>query len=248
MELPIQSALIQQFMVQFACRIPTKAEILPAERNSLKEILQNYGELDLFQLFNEGVSETSPHLFQSAKQYFVGNMTITVPSFILSHNSITVVHPIKIAAKTFITNDSFDTGYLNGIMRDLFLQIQKTLPKVHFNRAGKIFELSVGPLSDANKSALLGNLFRYQLNHVLEVNLQFTPVRDVGGEQHNLQTRLSCHQPAPGSSYVATVRVDVNNRELKESLEPTQLQQFWNQADGLIGGYLQEILGAVEHA
>ena len=241
MRLPVPSGVVQQFVVQFACLTPTLREITPAERKALKDMLSSRAD-GLFQLFDREASEAPSNLFQAARQYPVGPMTVTVPSLIISHNSVTLLHPIWLGQKAFVSNAKFDSGYLNSEMVKTLFEIQSILTKVKFSRAGKIFELVVGPVPPDRKGKLLSRVFSYTLDEVGEVNLSFTPYRRVEGDIFNFQTKISYQQAELSQAINVALRVDINNRDLKDSMEPTQIQQVWDRADRLIEDYFQQLV------
>jgi hypothetical protein len=243
MNIPFPVDLVQQFIIQFACRIPTRREFTSAEKRNLKEVLINSTALDnsirdLFQLFDEEVSEKSPYLFQAAKQYVVQSVTVTIPSLVIDHTSITLCHPVKLGQRTFL--DAFDTNSLNSTMSRVLVEIQ-SVSRMNFHRAGKIFELVAGPFPPNEKPKWLGGIFRYNLDEVVEANLVLTPNKKLDNEVFNFQTRLSFQQANLDAIFNIALRIDINNRELKESLEPSQIQAAWNQADRHIEGYLNEL-------
>lgn len=247
MHLPIPQERIQQFMVQFACRIPTRGPLTTAEKRALRETLTNSTTIDepirdLFQMFSDD-EEKSQNLFQVDKQYMVENMTVTVPAFVLSNNSITLVHPIKIGPKVFVGRD-LSSNHLNTYMRNVLAEVQKVLPRITFNRAGKIFEFLFGPFPSAEREHVLRNMFSLNMSDVSEINLQFTPIKRVDNQDFNFQTRFSVQFPSPNEFLIA-LRVDINNRALRDSLEPTLVHNIWNQGDARIEGYVQELIPSV---
>jgi hypothetical protein len=245
MNIPFPVESIQQFITQFACRMPTRREFDSAAKRNLKEVLTNSTALDnsikdLFQLFDDEVSEKSPYLFQAAKQYVVQHMTVTIPSLVIDHTSITLCHPVKLGRKMFF--NAFDTNDLNKAMSRVLVEIQ-SVSRMNFHRAGKIFEIVAGPFPPNEKAKWLSGIFRYNLDEVVEGNLVLTPIKKLDSEVFNFQTRLSFQQPNLDAAFNIALRIDINNRELRDSLEPPQVQAVWNQADRHIEAYLKELFG-----
>lgn len=237
----IPNNLIQQFVVQFACRTPTRKQLQSAEKKALENILREL-DPDFFQLFEDPASANAQQLFQVSKQHVVGASTITMPSLMFSSNSVTLLHPVKIAGQTLVTTGSLETKDQNKPMSEKLFEIQQAIRTLKYQRAGKIFEVVLGPFEKENKSKLFEKMFSMRLDDIGEVNLTFARYLEVGDQWYNLQTVVNYQQAKLGDRFVLAVRVDINNRNLANSLEPGQIIQIWDCADSLIWEHIENVL------
>jgi hypothetical protein len=233
---------IQQFFIQFACRIPTRKELTAAEKNALENTLKTL-DPELFQL-PDGSLKNSPVLFQVVRQYVIDAITITVPSFVLSNDGIALICPVKVNKKVFIKSASlFDTGQLNSNMCRILTEIQQTVSGLKYQRAGKIFDLILGPFSPTDKENVFKKLFSFEVNDVGEIQFSFARYLDIDRKTYNIKTSLHFQQLDLQDSFQLGVRVDINNRQLTDSsLEPIEVQQIWKKADEIIREHLERYL------
>jgi hypothetical protein len=243
--MPIPNKLIQQFVVQFACRTPIRKQLQSAEKKALENILRDK-DPDYFQLFEDPSTANMQQLFQVSKQHVVGASTITMPSLMFSNNSVTLLHPVKIAGQTLVATESLETKEQNKVMSERLFEIQQAIRTLKYQRAGKIFEFVLGPFEKDNKPKLFGKMFSMGLDDVGEVNLAFARYHKVGSQWYNLQTVVGYQQATLEDRFVLTIRVDINNRNLANSLEPVQIVQIWDCADTLIWDHLENVLD-MEH-
>jgi len=244
MDDPVSHEKFQQFIVQFACRTPIRNDFSSAERKALENILKELNP-ELFQLFSDETQPNSPYFFQAARQYIIDAVTITVPSLILANDSVTLLSPVKIGGRFLVgRGTSLDTADLNKKMSDILFQMQNTVRGLRYNRAGKIFEMLIGPFGQEDKDTLLRKLISsdFDLRAVGELDLTFARYVDLDGEPHNIQTVIKYQQLSLGDTFQLGVRVDINNRKLKERLDPTEIEKVWARADSAIFEHLDAIL------
>ncbi len=239
--MPISNDLIQQFVVQFACRTPTRKQLQSAEKKALENVLREV-DPDFFQLFEDPASAGSQQLFQVSKQHVVGASTVTMPSLIFSSNSVTLLYPVKIAGHTLLAGGSLETKDQNKPMSQKLFEIQQAVRTLKYQRAGKIFEFVLGPFEGENKSGLFGKLFSMGLHDVGEVNLTFARYHEIEREWHNLQTIVNYQQAKLEDRFMLALRVDINNRNLANSLEPSEIVKVWDCADSLIWDHIENVL------
>lgn len=240
-QMSIPNNLIQQFVVQFACRTPTRKQLQSAEKKALENVLREL-DPDFFQLFEDPASANTQQLFQVSKQHVVGASTITMPSLMFSSNSVTLLHPVKIAGQTLVTTGSLETKDQNKPMSEKLFEIQQAVRTLKYQRAGKIFEVVLGPFEKESKSKLFGKMFSMGLDDIGEVNFTFARYLKVGDQWYNLQTVVNYQQAKLEDRFVLAVRVDINNRNLANSLEPGQIVQIWDCADSLIWKHIENVL------
>jgi len=233
---------INQFVVHFACRIPARNDMSSADRKALENVLQEL-DPDLFQLFPTDVGRKSPYLFESHRQYLVEAATVTVPSFVLSGNSVTLLNPVKLGGKFLSrTNSSLSTSHLNKKMTRYLIKFQDTLRALRYNRAGKIFEYVLGPFNPDEKEKLFKSLFNLDLKDVGGIKLLFSRYVDIDKQKYNIQTSVEYQQAKLDQSFRVGVRVDINNRDLKESLDPREIERIWSNADAEINDHLDNLI------
>ena len=241
----IPKQLIQQYVVQFACKTPIRKQLQSAEKKALENVLRDK-DPDFFQLFEDPSTTNAQQLFQVSKQHVVGASTITMPSLVFSNNSVTLLHPIKITGHTLVPTESLETKEQNKPMSEKLFEIQQAVRTLKYQRAGKIFEFVLGPFEKEGKSKLLEKMFSMGLDDIGEVNLTFARYHNVGGQWYNLQSVVSYQQATLEDKFFLAIRVDINNRNLVNSLEPGQIVQIWDCADSLIWTHLENVLG-MEH-
>ena len=233
---------IQQFFVQFACRIPIRKELTAAEKNALENTLKTL-DPELFQL-PDGSLKNSPVLFQVVRQYVIDAITITVPSFVLSNDGIALIHPVKVNKKVFIKSASLlDTAQLNSNMSRILTEIQQTVSGLRYQRAGKIFDLILGPFSSTDKEDIFRKLFSFKVSDVGEIQFSFARYLEIDKKVYNIKTSLQFQQLDLQDAFQLSIKVDINNRQLTDSsLEPIQVQQIWKKADEIIHEHLAQYL------
>lgn len=243
MKIPFPEDKIQHFVVHFACRMTTKPQLSAAERKSLIGAL-NDAAPEYFQLTDEESPTKSGNLLEFACQYPVRAGTINFPSLLMDPNSVALLWPINIAGVRLSTAHSYDTSDLNQRMATWLLKIQQIIKGIHYQRAGKIFEMQLGPFNEGDKSQLLSRMFSSDLNfaEIGELNLNFAPYRKINSQLFNLQTRLWYLQQDLGAPFLLGLRIDINNRNLTRSMEPSDIQRVWSEADKVISDYLGNVV------
>lgn len=233
---------VQQFFVQFACKTPTHRELTLGEQKALEDVLREKDRSqERFQLFPE-ISEQGVRAYQIACQFNVKDITVTAPSLTITNNSITLHHPIRLGDKTFTRDRDFDSNYLNKPMcADLF-EIQKTLPWLRYNRAGKIFEFMIGPFDAAKKDKLLHGVISSKLQDVSAIQLNFTRILNKGEDTYNILTVLQVRQQELKEPFLLGIRCDINNKNLADSLEPRDIEKVWGTGDAVIWDHLESVL------
>lgn len=240
---PFSNEKVQQFIVQFACRTPIRKDFSSAERKALENLLRDVDQ-ERFQLFSDEAAQNVPYFFQAARQHIIDAVTIAVPSFILTNDSVTLLAPIKIGPK-FLEGrgNSFDTSDLNKKMSSILFQVQNAIRGIRYNRAGKIFHLLLGPFGEEDKGRLFQKLISPELSleDVGELDLDFARYVGLDGELHNIKTVLKHRQMNIGDTFQLDVRVDINNRKQKDRLDPPEIEKVWARADKVIFDHLAAI-------
>jgi hypothetical protein len=242
--MPLPTDKVQQFAVQFACRTPVRTDLSPSERKSLENLLRDTNP-EAFQLFSDASGRNTPYLFQAARQHAIGAVTVTVPSFILANDSVTLLAPIRLGGQYVAGQGaSLETNALNRNMVDILFKIQNAIRSLRFNRAGKIFEFLLGPYQPEDKQRLFGNLIvpSLDLSTVGELDFSFARYTQLDGLSYNIRTDIKYQQLSLGDSFQLGVRVDINNRELRERLDPDEVNRYWSVADQQIWTHLDSIL------
>ena len=246
LESVFNSTLNQQFLVQFACRTATRKGLTVGERDALKGLLEEI-DSDLFQRF-EDVQKGPGVLFQVVREYPIKEITITAPTFIMTNNSIVIFQPIKIGEKFFVNNSNIKTFFsqymppLNQKMSETFNKIQAVLEHTKYHRAGKILECALAPIVQEQKGSILSKLFGCDFSEIGEVQLLFTKYIKDKNEIYNIHTQLGYQQSKLESSFQLNLKIDINNRDLHESMEPSQIQSVWTKADSLFDSHLENII------
>ena len=241
-KLPYQEEKIQQYIVQFAHRVPVRKQLTAGEKKALENVLKDL-DASVFQLFEETSVQNPACLFQVLCQHPVEATQITLPSFILTNDSFSFVYPMMVLGKK-IKGMDLDNSSLNSQMSQWSFKIQEIITNLHSQRVGKIFELVIGPFSPDEKGRILKNIFSQGLifKEMGEINLTFAYYRELNDSTFNIQTGLHFQQLNLEQPFFITVRVDINNRILSQSLEPQQVRKIWDKADTVIGEHLQTIL------
>ena len=240
------SVLNQQFFVQFACRTATRKGLSAGERDALKGLLEEI-DSDLFQRF-EDAQKGPGVLFQVVREYPIKEITITAPTFIMTNNSIVIFQPIKIGEKLFVNNSKIQTFFtqympsLNQKTAETFNKIQSVLEHTRYHRAGKILECALAPIGQEQKGKILSKLFGCDFSEIGEVQLMFAKYIKDKNETYNIQTQVGYQQLKLESPFQLNLKVDINNRDLHESMEPTQIQSVWTKADSLFDNHLESII------
>ncbi len=232
---------IQQFIVQFACRIPIRKEFDVAEKKVLVNKLRDL-DRKIFQLFDEPSTKKPGCLLQVDHQIPVGASTITLPSFILSSDSFSFFTPVKILG-TFVIKgtSSFDTSYMNKNMSKWIFEVQNAVNNLSCQRTGKIYEMVLGPFHNEQKRNIFKNLFSISLDTIGELNLTFAHyIKDE--DLFNIQTNISYIQPDLNLQFFIRMRVDINNRNLSTGMEPRDIEKVWEFADSQIFNHFSSIL------
>lgn len=241
--LPFPIEKVQQFIVQFAHRVPVRKQLTTGEKKALENLLRDLNP-EFFQLFEEPTAQNPACLLQVLCQHPVDAAQITLPSFMLSNDSFTFIYPIRVLGKYISGLHSLETSSQNARMRDWSFKVQEAISNLRCQRAGKIYELVLGPFSPDEKKSIFKNLFSENMDFSKtgEVNLAFAHYRQIDDLMYNIQTIVNYVQQKLENDFLVNVRVDVNNRQLKQSMEPSEVDKVWNRADTVIREHLENIL------
>jgi hypothetical protein len=233
---------LRQFIIQFAFRIPIRKNLTSGERETLEEVLR---ELDSehFQLFEEDASKRDPStLLQVIRQLPVGAGTVMIPSFVLTRDSFSFIWPVWMIDGFVLDFTSFDTSEMNKKICGWVVKLQDAISNLNCQRTGKIYEIILGPFLHEEKLRVFSELFSIDLKDVGEVNLTFTRYIENENFTYNVLTNINYIQPTLQHEFNIRIRVDINNRKLERSLEPTLMQRVWNFADSIIFTHLGSLL------
>ncbi|MFH1776916.1 MAG: hypothetical protein ABH952_05090 [Candidatus Omnitrophota bacterium] len=232
---------VQQFIVQFACRVPIRKTLNKGEKTALENVLRDLDSTN-FQLFDEQLQNNPPYLFQVLHQLPVGAASITLPSFVFSNDSFSFIFPIKMSSNIISGIGSIDTSDMNLKIIDWVLKVQDIISNLHCQRAGKIFDLVLGPFNQEEKLQIFNELFSMKLTNIGELNLTFADYRTSGPDLFNIQTNIRYLQAKLDESFFINTRVDINNRQLFNSMEPPNIKKVWEFADSIIDEHFKNIL------
>lgn len=240
-ELFLSKVKIQQYLVQFAFRVPIRKELSLGEKRSLENVLKDL-DSEVFQYF-EKPPETNPAcLFQVVRQVPVAATPITVPSFVFSNESFSFIFPIRLLGQPISGMGSMGPDALNRRVLEWLLQVQNIIKNPNCQRAGKIYELVLGPFNSEEKSGIFRSLFSTNIGEVGELNLTFARYRKEGDKLFNVLTNIRYLQQKLEERFFINVRVDINNRILLNSMEPRDIKGVWEFADSVIDEHLGSIL------
>lgn len=233
---------IQQLIIQFAFRMPTRRQITVAEKKTLENVLKDLDN-EVFQLFDDPQQKTAGPLFKVVRQIPIGPTTATIPAFVLANDSCTFFYPVKLMNKVLQPSDPIDARYANKkISEEWFPAIQNIINNSHCQRTGKIYELVLGPFLPNEKPKIFSNLITTDLNTVGEFNLTFAHYVTKGTEIYNIQTSLQYMQLDLKNPFPVVVRIDINNRHLMEIMDPVEIKKVWAFADSEIDNHLKQII------
>ena len=232
---------IKQFIIQFAFRIPIRKELTGGEKKALENVLKDLNS-EHFQLFEDVASKSPATLFQVVHQLPIGPGTIMIPSFVFSNNSFSFIWPVYMLNKFIPDFSSLDTSNINKQMSGWVVKVQDVIKNLNCHRTGKIYEMVLGPFTQTEKVSILQELFSINLNEVGEVNLEFAKYIKEENFDYNIQTNINYVQPTLEHNFDIRMRIDINNRELKTSMEPYLMAKVWNFADAKISSHLEVLL------
>jgi hypothetical protein len=242
--MPIPQARIQQFVVQFACRIPARRELTAGEKNTLENLLRDLDH-DHFQLPQRDPSQDPALLFQVVHQNTIARSSamITSPTFTFFRDNFSFYYPIIMMNNYILGCDSLNTreknngisGWANRVLVAVNSRCQ---------RAGKIYLMVLGPFNPEQKRTIFQNLCseNVNLNETGEFNFTFAYCREQGGIAHNISNSISFQAFNLTGPFFINVRVDINNRELRQAMEPPDMERVWNYADSIILDHLDTLL------
>ncbi len=232
---------IQQFVVQFACRIPARRDLTPDERNALDNLLREF-DPNHFQLPVDEPSKNSGCLFQTICQLEIGASVITSPSFVFSRDSFSFFYPVRLTNNYVYGFRTLDTKQKNEELSGLANRVMNAV-NGRGQRAGKIYMMVLGPFDAFNRKQILQNLCAIEnLNQVGEFNFTFTFYQKESDEEYNLLNHVSYVVQNLEDRFYINVRVDINNRRLRQAMEPPDIKKVWDFADRKIASHLQGLL------
>lgn len=238
-------ARAEQFLVHFACRTTTRKELTPVQKDTLQNLLSE-SDPDLFQRFEDKLPQGV--LFQAVREFEVGALTVVGPTFNMTHDSVSIIRPLKIGTFNLPHNDDL-AAYLSNYMRNfnqemasILNNIATSISGLRYKRAGKIFEVALPHIAPSEKINLLQKLVNYDLKDIGEVNFSFTRYAEIEQRLYNIKTQIMYQQLEIANPFHLNVRVDINNRNFIESMEPTAIQQIWLSADSAIEAHFDSFL------
>lgn len=231
---------IHQFIVQFACRIPTRPQLSAGEKKTLENLLRDL-DPEHFQLPESGPGKDPACLFQVLRQHAIGASVMTAPSFIFSRDSFSFYYPTRMMNQEIKGFDSILAKNLNLKIAGWTNRILDAVAGT-CQRAGKIYLMALGPFEQSEKVTIFNKLCSAEMSEIGEFNFTFTHYRDIGGEIYNILNSVNFMAPDLVSKFFLQVRVDINNRNLRQRMEPPDVQKIWDLADGMILEHLGNIL------
>ena len=231
---------IQNLVIQFGFRIPARRELVANERKALEGVLKELND-EFFQLFNDAQQKMQGPLFQSLRQVSIGAVTATIPSFNLSNDSFTFFYPIKLMGQSIQGVRSVDASHVNKEMISWFNKVQTVISNSSCKRTGKIYELVLGPFTPESKNQIFNELFVLPLDNIGELGFTFAEFVKKDEDLYNIQTTIQYQQLALTDQFNVAMRIDINNRNLADRIEPRDVEKIWNFADTEIDGHLKKI-------
>ena len=198
-----------------------------------------------FQLFDEPSQKNPACLFQVLRQLPIEATTITIPSFVLMNDNFSFLCPMRITGRNISGIGQLDASDINRKILEWFSEVEQVISNPHCQRAGKIYELILGRFSAAEKETVFNKLFALGLSDVGELNLTFAKYHKEGEEVFNIQNNIRFLQGRIEDEFFISLRVDVNNRNLKTMMEQREIERVWNFADTLIDTHLKGILNVL---
>ncbi|MBI5202131.1 MAG: hypothetical protein HY925_11135 [Elusimicrobia bacterium] len=235
----------QQFAIQFSCRIPLRMELKASEKEAIKAYLQDLDGTH-FQIFDASVQvppgQPAP-LFHVFRQYNMsGGAIATGPSFFLGVDAVTVHYLIKAGENTFHSAPSLQMSELNKRTETIFFKVAEIVKGLRFARAGKIFEVVI-PYTAADKPALLKRIFSENLSDISEAQLVCNRIVQASfGKKVNVHAQQVFQQMRPEDNFNLATKIDINNRDLQNSMEPRDVAAVWKEADELIASTLEGVI------
>jgi len=107
------------------------------------------------------------------------------------------------------------------------------------HRAGKIYEMLFAPVNEDEKNELFKSLCPNLGERLVEMQGMVTFVRNHKWSDFNMLIQVS----APMIQPVVTVKVDINNRDMRRSLEPSDMQKVYSFADELMPDWFFGLTG-----
>jgi len=240
--MPIPQSKIQQFVVQFACRIPVRKEITAGEKNALENLLRELDH-DQFQLPLTEPARDPALLFQVLRQNTIGASIITSPTFTFYRDNFSFYYPIIMMSSYILGYNSLDTRSKNSIISGWTNRVFDAVNS-RCQRAGKIYLMVIGPFDHSEKRTIFQNLCseNVNLNETGEFNFTFAYYREIEGTTYNILNFINFAHANLSEQFFVTVKVDINNRELQRAMEPPDIKRVWNFADGIIFEHLDNII------
>lgn len=242
--MPIPQTKIQQFIVQFACRIPARRELTSGEKNTLENLLRELDH-DHFQLPQREPSQDPALLFQVVHQNTIvrSSAMITSPTFTFFRDNFSFYYPITMMNSYILGYNSLNTREKNNPISGWANRVLVAVNS-RCQRAGKIYLMTLGPFTPEEKGHIFQNLCsqNVSLNETGEFNFIFAYYRADGGANYNISNSISFQVVNLTDQFFINVRVDINNRELRQAMEPPDMERVWNYADNIIFGHLDTLL------
>jgi len=240
--MPIPQAKIQQFVAQFACRIPARRELTPGEKNTLENLLRELDH-DHFQLSQP--PQDPALLFQVVHQNTITHSPamITTPTFTFFRDNFSFYYPIMMMNNYILGYNSLVTREKNN---PIAAWANRVLVAVNSRcqRAGKIYLLVLGPFTHDEKTNIFSNLCsqNVNLNETGELNFTFVYYRTQDASVYNIANSITFQTNSLTDQFFINVRIDINNRELRQAMEPPDMERVWNYADSIILEHLDTVL------
>ncbi|MFH1622249.1 MAG: hypothetical protein ABIA97_03915 [Candidatus Omnitrophota bacterium] len=242
--MPIPQNKIQQFVVQFACRIPARRELTAGEKNTLENLLRELDH-DHFQLPQKDPSQDSALLFQVVHQNTIARSSamITSPTFTFFRDNFSFYYPVMMMNSYILTYSSLITRERNNPISEWANRVLVAVNS-RCQRAGKIYLMVLGPFTPDEKITIFQNLCsqNVNLNETGELNFTFAYCREHSTTVYNISNSISFQTINLTDQFFINVKIDINNRELRTAMEPPDMERVWNYADSIIFGHLDTLL------
>jgi hypothetical protein len=80
------------------------------------------------------------------------------------------------------------------------------------------------------------------ISEIGELNFTFAYYREHSGTAYNIANSISFQAANLTNQFFINVRIDINNRELRQAMEPPDMERVWNYADSIIFEHLDTLL------
>jgi len=235
---------IQQMSISFGGRTTLVTEDDPEKATDLatklKDTWSHVFQVKAQQDILANLQKQRPTIFAMEKSFFTKRGHVRKPTLQIHPEDFNLTVPRIFDGQAIqpYKNDRWLKGGANSHASSSILQIGNILD-FETHRVGKIYEFIVSPIGDDETQQVFKHICPNIDEQVGEFHFMVSFIRSIKEKEYNILVLIR----RPAGQPVIILKVDVNNRDMIESMNPREMETVFNTADILMPDWFEDFLG-----